>query len=60
MLIKEFALANFSSNDVLNFALNVEKVTTAKVQCVNYNNICDVCDVISEQLYGKSPDYFND
>ncbi|CAB3990850.1 ATP-citrate synthase-like [Paramuricea clavata] len=30
VIIKEFALAHFPSNDVLNFALNVEKVTTAK------------------------------
>ena len=34
-------MANFPSNDVLNFALNVEKVTTAKVQkihkCIKVN-----------------------
>lgn len=31
VIIKEFALANFPSNDILHFALNVEKVTTSKV-----------------------------
>ena len=36
VIIKEFALANFPSNDVLNFALDVEKVTTAKVHCDCY------------------------
>jgi hypothetical protein len=36
VIIKEFALTNFPSNDVLNFALNVEKVTTAKVKFINY------------------------
>ena len=51
MIIKEFALAHFPSNDVLNFALNVEKVTTAKVLYDNYNNSMNAYDLFGHFRY---------